>query len=187
MSLRLRNLWRERYNSNTKWWKSELWEVTRLEDTTVERGLGTQPDTKICTGGLPCLKLNKEWKKVMRESHLIVGKHMGQCPKVQGVPGTWESLTVGKGEDLKPLSSNHTSSGVVTTNRDVPFQGRQADQAPGIQADQIPGHQADQISSLWANLPSGHNTCLPLLHTCQPSVAQQEQDQELKSTRGHPG
>ena len=69
---------------------------------------------------------------------------MGQCPKVQGVNGTWESLTVGKGEDLKPLSSNHTS-GVVTTNRDVPFQGRQADQAPGIQADQISSLQADQI------------------------------------------
>ena len=67
---------------------------------------------------------------------------MGQCPKVQGVTGTWESLTVEKGEDLKPLSSNHTSSGVVTTNRDVPFPGLQADQisshqAPGIQADQI--------------------------------------------------
>ena len=74
---------------------------------------------------------------------------MGQCPKVQGVPGTWESLTVGKGEDLKPLSSNHTS-GVVTTNRDVPFQGRQApgiqaDQISSLRADQIPGHQADQI------------------------------------------
>ena len=72
----------------------------------------------------------------MRESHLIVGKHMGQCPKVQGMPGTWESLTEGKGEDLKPLSSKHTS-GVVTTNRDVPFPGHQADQAPGIQVDQI--------------------------------------------------
>ena len=73
---------------------------------------------------------------------------MGQCPKLQEVTGTWESLTVGKGEDLKPLSSNHTSSGVVTTNRDVPFQGRQADQAPGIQADQISSLQVDQNSSL---------------------------------------
>ena len=137
LSLKLRNLWRKRYNSNTKWWKSELWEVTRLEDTTVERGLSTQQDKKICVGELPCLKLKKEWKKVMGESHLVVGKHMGQCPKVQGMTGPLESLTVEKGKDLEPLISNHTSSGVVTTNRDVPFQGRQADQAPGIQADQI--------------------------------------------------
>merc|ERR1712213_77672 len=113
---------------------------------------------------------------------------MGQCSKVQGVTGTWESLTVEKGEDLKPLSSNHTT-GVVTTNRDVPFPGLQADQISSHQADQAPGIQADQMSSPWtdlmssrrANLPPGHKVFLPLLHTCQPSVAQQEQEQDLKS------
>ena len=166
-----------------------------MEDTTVvERGLGTQQDMKICTGKLPCLKLKKEWKKVMGESHLVVGKHMGQYPKVQGVAGTWESLTVEKGEDLKPLRSNHTS-GVINTNRDVPFPGLQADQISSHQADQAQGIQADQMSSPWtdlmsslrANLPPGHKVFLPLLHTCQPSVAQQEQDQELVSTRGRLG